>query len=80
MQTGYIIGGQCIYGITPATQTKPDKMGKLKQYIADRKAQCQKEQDHNHKMCNFGKAAEMAFKQEELIRLEIFLAEMENEN
>lgn len=52
-------------------------MEKLKQYIADRKAQCQKEQDHNHKMCNFGKAAEMAFKQEELIRLEIFLAEME---
>lgn len=72
--TNYILSTQKIYNITPVTK---NKMEKIKQYIADRKAQCQKEQDHNHKMCNFGKAAEMAFKQEELIRLEIFLAEME---
>lgn len=74
----YPFAKQGIYNIQPATQTKPDKMEKIKKYIADRKAQCQKEQDHNHKMCNFGKAAEMAFKQEELIRLEIFLVEIEN--
>lgn len=80
METGYIYGGQCIYGVTPATQPKSDKMEtKLYKALDERIKEYNKKITHYNKICDYNRASEFSFKISEIISIQMLMIELSKE-